>query len=552
MAWLDDRFRKRIRFDISNSGGVQTECPVSIPIDTQNLIANEGMLDDGRDIRFAGADEVTLLPFAVLSGLDTADTKIGVRVDSIPNGTSSIYMYFDYICGSINNLSDGSFWYSSVATAGSPELTTSQSDITVRLDTGGSGGTGTAVERFSPTFNALNVSRFDFDISAGNTGNTGGCAEHWINITAGAEIFYRQWASADYMGYPFWDPWDTTAMYDASGLTGVHELNMLLHVDYCFFGTHHNVTDVVTIILSNDASIGVAAQPQEDCPTPIPTNTWYVKPDGNDAADGTSWANAWATLTHASTNAPADNGDIVRIGEGAYMLGGGFAPNVCTNWVGGYYDGSWHDWTEGCGHDRPEITNSGSGLLNDDVSFGNIGIDASVAPLAFPNFPAGYLYRFTNCRYEGMIFAGASIVTFTNTDHIFHDPTGTPLPGLVTPVYHEFVVQMSGAQFNTLTPRIARITPDADINMLITSWGTSGDQNKQWTVEAAGARTITFQLADMLPDTKYDLLVDGAKVSSAVSDGSGVIAFPAYSGTFSEKVFETEVSSGSVPIVMIF
>jgi hypothetical protein len=105
---------------------------------------------------------------------------------------------------------------------------------------------------------------------------------------------------------------------------------------------------------------------------------------------------------------------------------------------------------------------------------------------------------------------------------------------------------------SSLTERPFLITTDANISALITSWSTTGDRNKQWKVEATGARTIAFQLGDMLPDTEYDLRVDGAKVSSAESDGSGVIAFPEYSGTFSEKVFETEVVSGSVPRVMIF
>ncbi len=99
------------------------------------------------------------------------------------------------------------------------------------------------------------------------------------------------------------------------------------------------------------------------------------------------------------------------------------------------------------------------------------------------------------------------------------------------------------------------VTPEVGktVSVKLVSWDLAGDQNKGWTVDATGDHTITFALGDMLPDTKYDLLVGGAKVSDATSDASGVITFPAYSGSFSEKEFETEKGrDGKAPVVMIF
>ena len=53
---------------------------------------------------------------------------------------------------------------------------------------------------------------------------------------------------------------------------------------------------------------------------------------------------------------------------------------------------------------------------------------------------------------------------------------------------------------------------------------------------------VLIRLGDMLANTEYDLKVGGVKVSDATSNGSGVITFPAYSGSFSEKIFTTELT----------
>jgi len=554
VAWLDDRFRKRIRFDIDNGGGLQTECPTSVVVDTEYLIDMEGMLEDGRDIRLVGADEVTLLPFSILGGINTPNTEIGVRVDSIPNGTSSIYMYFDYVCESIQSLSDGSFWYTSVTTEQTPELTVRENDLSVKLYVGGNGGSGSITERWSPTFNALNVSEFLFGMSCENTAHTHGSGRHKLSITAGDE-FYNKWWCSNLLYCPtadFADPWTDSHNYDASSLTGIHELNLIVDVNYTFTGMWSHLTTTVMVGLANDPSVSVMEWGQEDCPTPLTTETFYVKVGGNDGLDGKSYPNAWATLNHAFTNTPADNGNIIRIDEGTYPgFAGGFPPSRCVNLVGGYWDGDWHDWTEGCGHNRPVVINQMGELVNDDVSLKYLEITAEVGPMCFPFMP--YTYQFTDCLYNGMIFAGLSFVTITNTDRTFHQPTSTVLPNVITDDRHTFVVH-DPAAFNSFTPREALIRSNIDADMIIDTWSTTGDHNKTWRVEAVGSRTVEFIFADMLPDTGYDLKVDGVKVSDAVSDGSGVVTFPPYTGSFSEKEFSTEKTpeAAFVPRVMIF
>ncbi len=155
-----------------------------------------------------------------------------------------------------------------------------------------------------------------------------------------------------------------------------------------------------------------------------------------------------------------------------------------------------------------------------------------------------------DCSMKRIAVASGAQLTCDYTDRKFYE-TSNDLWTTITPAKSQIVVA-GGSSDITFTERAFLVTTDADIAALIETWDVAGDQNKAWKVEATGARTIAFQLADMLPDTEYNLLVGGAKVSSAVSNGSGVVTFPAYGGTFSEKVFETEVSSGSVPKVMIF
>jgi hypothetical protein len=347
--------------------------------------------------------------------------------------------------------------------------------------------------------------------------------------------------------------------------------------------------------------------------------TYYVKTDGNNALDGLSEPNAWATITHALTQMIAY--DELIIAAGAYAetvaittehitltgAGSGLVTVKTIQLNASYPTCSGMKATDDtCISDNPGITH----ISFDDIIGENMVVftGANSATINNCDFTGLFLpvnanaAAFTNCICRPAIggmytirIAGTGVIntTFENTT-ILGDPetfkaicilagTNTVFTD-TTFEYPEKAIEItSGATatfiqtdrkvfvgtvgINTVTPtestlvvadgtydyRDFIITPDASITVPETSlWETSGDQNKRWKVEATGARTIAFQLGDMLPDTEYDLLVDGAKVSSAVSDEFGVITFPAYSGTFSEKVFETEVSSGSVPKVMIF
>ncbi|MEW5760063.1 MAG: DUF2341 domain-containing protein [Candidatus Thermoplasmatota archaeon] len=87
------RYRKPIT--ISNTGSALTDYSVLVTLDTASLISAGKMRSDGGDIRFTDSDETTRLGYWIESGINTASTKIWVKVPSIPaSSTKTIYVYY--------------------------------------------------------------------------------------------------------------------------------------------------------------------------------------------------------------------------------------------------------------------------------------------------------------------------------------------------------------------------------------------------------------------------------------------------------------------------
>lgn len=97
MPWLTGwSHRKAFKINLA-SGGPLTDYSVQISIDTTGLIAAGDMKADGSDIRFtqiSGTSE-TLLTYGLWPGtINTTTTKIFIKIPSIPNGNSSVWMYY--------------------------------------------------------------------------------------------------------------------------------------------------------------------------------------------------------------------------------------------------------------------------------------------------------------------------------------------------------------------------------------------------------------------------------------------------------------------------
>ena len=92
--WYHLAWHWRKPLTISNSGGALTDYQVKVTINTQELISAGKMQPDGDDIRFTSSDGTTEIPYWIESGVNTTATIIWVRVSSIPNGDSTIYIYY--------------------------------------------------------------------------------------------------------------------------------------------------------------------------------------------------------------------------------------------------------------------------------------------------------------------------------------------------------------------------------------------------------------------------------------------------------------------------
>lgn len=82
---------------------------VLVTVDTASLILAGKMKADGGDIRFTDSDGTTLLNYWIESGINTASTKIWVKVPSVPTGETTIYMYYGNLAAASDSDYDNAF-----------------------------------------------------------------------------------------------------------------------------------------------------------------------------------------------------------------------------------------------------------------------------------------------------------------------------------------------------------------------------------------------------------------------------------------------------------
>lgn len=94
--WLSDfQYRRQIIVDNSESRESFNNFQLLITLDTASLI-NQGKLQSFcQDIRFTDYDETTLLPYWIETGCNTKETKIWVKIPSLPGDSSkNLYLYY--------------------------------------------------------------------------------------------------------------------------------------------------------------------------------------------------------------------------------------------------------------------------------------------------------------------------------------------------------------------------------------------------------------------------------------------------------------------------
>ena len=91
--WWNDTWQYRRPITISYSGSALTDYQVLVTFDSASLISAGKMKNDCGDLRFTASDD-TELNYWIESGENTSSTKVWVKVDSIPDGGTTIYVYY--------------------------------------------------------------------------------------------------------------------------------------------------------------------------------------------------------------------------------------------------------------------------------------------------------------------------------------------------------------------------------------------------------------------------------------------------------------------------
>ena len=83
--------------EINNSacGTALTDYQIAFTINTEALVSLGYMAGDGKDIRFIDSDGTTQLPYWIESGMNTTNTRIWIKIPSVPAATTkNISLYY--------------------------------------------------------------------------------------------------------------------------------------------------------------------------------------------------------------------------------------------------------------------------------------------------------------------------------------------------------------------------------------------------------------------------------------------------------------------------
>lgn len=94
--WTSGASMLRIPLNITNTGSVLNDYQISFTINTTGLISTSKMSSDCGDLRIYDSDANTPLNYWLEDGTcNTSSTVVWVKVPSLPNGTKTIYVYYN-------------------------------------------------------------------------------------------------------------------------------------------------------------------------------------------------------------------------------------------------------------------------------------------------------------------------------------------------------------------------------------------------------------------------------------------------------------------------
>ena len=110
-SWI---YRKPIVINNTQNSNSLTDFQVLVTVDTASLIAAGKMRSDCGDVRITDSDGVTLINYWIESGVNSSNTKIWIKVPTIPaSSITTIYMYYGNpeatSISNINNVLDATY-----------------------------------------------------------------------------------------------------------------------------------------------------------------------------------------------------------------------------------------------------------------------------------------------------------------------------------------------------------------------------------------------------------------------------------------------------------
>lgn len=87
-----------------------------------------------------------------------------------------------------------------------------------------------------------------------------------------------------------------------------------------------------------------------------------------------------------------------------------------------------------------------------------------------------------------------------------------------------------------LTQRPFEMLPDAEMSVILDTWDTTGDCEKEWRVSGAGSRSMDVTMGNMSRRRDYEICADNETGGVVRADPGGEIDF-SYAGNFSVKMF---------------
>ncbi|MBI2012144.1 right-handed parallel beta-helix repeat-containing protein [Candidatus Daviesbacteria bacterium] len=137
--------------------------------------------------------------------------------------------------------------------------------------------------------------------------------------------------------------------------------------------------------------------------------------------------------------------------------------------------------------------------------------------------------------------SASSMEVLSSSNFIFQNDKSLPTSAENSKTYINLTRALTSSTVNFKRLNF-KVKPAADkVDVTVLTWETSNSFGKKWKEKATSSVTVDYEVSDLKPDTKVDVLINGNVFNSFTSDSSGKINFT-YDGNVLERTFEVKES----------